>query len=87
MAGAGIGGGGLVVKIEDNGNGLVMDKTFNEIWEAYTTGKAVVCVQDFIQGEEYAYSILSIGTADLMIELSGEVSFYADSEDGYPTVS
>lgn len=73
--------GGLVVKQDAEG---VLDKTFTEIWNAYAGGRFVVVFDDTNEGEECGNTVIFMGRADLMLETSGDSTFYAETADDYP---
>lgn len=76
---AGAGSGALEVNIEEDGNELVMDKTWQEIYDAFPNVYCVALNED-------KYIIYRISSDDYTVETI--VPFCADGPDDYPyTVS
>lgn len=83
------GGSGLVISITDDevAQAFIMDKTFQEIWDAFSAGQAVVI--EFASPPELAmfYSIISVSMENRVIECQGEMVFFADTVNDYPVSS
>ena len=82
--GGGGGSSGLVVHVQYENDAAVLDKTWAEIWSAYSSGSQVVLIDDVREGEALCQSVTSMGEADLIVETSDGSGFYADTADDYP---
>lgn len=93
VAGSG-GGGGLVVHATENSGTYTLDKTWKEIYDAFSAGKAVVLLQPpQAQGDpDLAFQVVSCYydghyLASAMDQLGGEVvriDFTSETASGYP---
>jgi len=86
-AGGGGGGGGgssvLVVNVTSSGTIYTMDKTFKQIFDGMISGGVVVVDSSGIG--IYIQAVTSVYTEDGLYEVAiGDVTYVADSEDGYP---
>lgn len=79
-------GSGLVISLtyDETGPSWTMNKTFQEIWDAFSAGRAVVVKDDSYPGMEVANSVYTMAMEDLEIECSNEMTFFADTVNDYP---
>lgn len=80
------GSSGLVISIIDDEatQSFIMNKTFQEIWDALSAGQAVVVKADDLPGVEMFYSIITVSMENHEIECSGEMTFSAGTVNDYP---
>lgn len=86
---SGGGGGGssrLVVHVnhDDNTQTGTLDKTWQEIWDAFSAGNPVVILDEGVQGEYYCFNVLTLSEPDISVEVAGNSIYFADSKEGYP---
>lgn len=93
------GGGGVMnVTTTDNGTAYVMNKTYNEIKTAFLSGTTIIVTltqgdpegsystdKSVVTGYGYGESD-GVPTRGIFVSggLSGQLSYYADSDDDYP---
>lgn len=101
--GSGGSGGGTDNLLVVNNNDGTLDRTWNEINNAYISGKTVkvrkrglggrvfvydICAPNQSDGEYSIYTYSVAANAEAqMVEINFEAGYFTDAEDGYPTMS
>ena len=84
--GGGGGSSGLVVHVQRVDDSAILDKTWQEIWDAYTAGTMVVILDAVIENEAICRVVTSMAEADLVVATADGNEYYADTKDGHPYV-
>ena len=87
--GGGGGSSGLVVHMtwDAHAEVSVLDKTWQEIWDAFSSGSSVVIVEDELEGYALACVVTAMSEEGytIVVGSGGPTSYYtAESADGYP---